>query len=95
MSRNTVVPIFIVIFLLASVGVYGFLDVRNLFNILNQNAIKGIMAIGMTVNNAGADPYQTAYYSRPLNPTPRSWASTCACSIRSVTSPSSRTRSRI
>lgn len=48
MSRNTVVPILIVIFVLASVLVSGFFDMRNLFNVLNQNAIKGIMAIGMT-----------------------------------------------
>lgn len=47
-SKNTVVPILIIILVLASILVTGFFDARNLFNVLNQNAIKGIMAIGMT-----------------------------------------------
>lgn len=48
MIRNTVVPILVIILILAALGVSGFLTVSNLFNVLNQNAIKGIMAIGMT-----------------------------------------------
>lgn len=48
LSKNTVVPIFVIIFLLAAVFVPNFLSSRNLLNILNQNAVKGIMAIGMT-----------------------------------------------
>ena len=48
LSRNTIIPIFIVFFLAASIFVPGFLSVNNLFNIFNQNAMKGIMAIGMT-----------------------------------------------
>lgn len=48
LSKNTVVPILLIILVLASVLVAGFLNTRNLFNVLNQNAIKGIMAIGMT-----------------------------------------------
>lgn len=47
-GRNTVIPILVVILVLASVLVPDFLTVRNLLNVLNQNAIKGIMAIGMT-----------------------------------------------
>lgn len=48
LSDNTIIPIWIVFFVLASVIVNGFLGVNNLFNVFNQNAIKGIMAIGMT-----------------------------------------------
>lgn len=48
LERNTVVPILVVILVLAAIFVPDFLTVRNLLNVLNQNAIKGIMAIGMT-----------------------------------------------
>lgn len=48
LSKNTIVPIWIIFFLLASFIVYGFLSVNNICNIFNQNAMKGIMAIGMT-----------------------------------------------
>lgn len=48
LERNTVVPILVVIVVLAAIFVPDFLTVRNLLNVLNQNAIKGIMAIGMT-----------------------------------------------
>ena len=48
LSRNTIIPIFIVCFVIASIFVPGFFSVNNLFNIFNQNAMKGIMAIGMT-----------------------------------------------
>lgn len=48
LGKNTVVPILVIILLLASVFVPGFLTPRNLLNVLNQNAVKGIMAIGMT-----------------------------------------------
>ena len=48
MSRNTIVPIWIIVFLFAAICVQGFLDVTNLCNVFNQNAMKGIMAIGMT-----------------------------------------------
>ena len=48
LERNTVVPILVIILLLAAVFVPDFMTPRNLFNVLNQNAIKGIMAIGMT-----------------------------------------------
>lgn len=48
LERNTVVPILVVILVLAAILVPDFLTVRNLLNVLNQNAIKGIMAIGMT-----------------------------------------------
>ena len=48
LSNNTIIPIWIVFFVLASIIVNGFLGVNNLFNVFNQNAMKGIMAIGMT-----------------------------------------------
>lgn len=48
LGKNTVVPILVIILLLAAVFVPGFLTPRNLLNVLNQNAVKGIMAIGMT-----------------------------------------------
>ena len=48
LERNTVIPILVVILILATVFVPGFLSMRNLLSVLNQNAIKGIMAIGMT-----------------------------------------------
>lgn len=48
LAYNTVIPILIVILILSSLFVPNFLTVRNILNVLNQNAIKGIMAIGMT-----------------------------------------------
>ena len=48
LTRNTVIPILVIMLVLASVMVDGFLTPGNLFNVFNQNAIKGIMAIGMT-----------------------------------------------
>ena len=48
LAYNTVIPIMIVILILSSLFVPNFLTVRNILNVLNQNAIKGIMAIGMT-----------------------------------------------
>lgn len=48
MGQNTIVPILIVFMLFASIFVDNFLTPQNLLNIINQNAIKGIMAIGMT-----------------------------------------------
>jgi len=48
LSRNTIIPIFVVFFIFSAIFVPGFLSVNNLFNIFNQNAMKGIMAIGMT-----------------------------------------------
>lgn len=48
LSKHTIIPIWIVCFVLASIFVNGFLSVSNLFNVFNQNAMKGIMAIGMT-----------------------------------------------
>lgn len=48
LSRNTIIPIWIIFFLLAAVFVKGFFGVNNLFNVFNQNAMKGIMAIAMT-----------------------------------------------
>ena len=48
LSKNTIIPIWIVFFVLASLFVGGFLRIDNLFNIFNQNAMKGIMGIGMT-----------------------------------------------
>lgn len=47
-TRNTIVPILIIAFLLAAAIVPGFITLNNLFNIFNQNAMKGVMAIGMT-----------------------------------------------
>lgn len=47
-SGNTIVPIMIIVFVIASMFVPGFLSATNLFSIFNQNAMKGVMAIGMT-----------------------------------------------
>lgn len=48
LSKNTIVPIWVVFFVAASIIVYGFFNINNLFGVFNQNAMKGIMAIGMT-----------------------------------------------
>ena len=48
MTKNTVVPILLIILIFGTVVVPGFLTPNNLLNIFNQNAVKGIMAIGMT-----------------------------------------------
>jgi ribose transport system permease protein len=48
MATNTVVPILIICFLGASIFVDTFFSMSNVLNLLNQNAMKGIMAIGMT-----------------------------------------------
>ena len=48
LTRHTIVPIWIIFFVLAAIFVNGFIAPVNLFNIFNQNAMKGIMAIGMT-----------------------------------------------
>lgn len=48
LSQNTIVPILLIVFLLAAIFVPGFISSRNLCNVFNQNAMKGIMAIGMT-----------------------------------------------
>ncbi|MFV0529566.1 MAG: ABC transporter permease [Lachnospiraceae bacterium] len=48
LSRNTIIPIWIIFIVLAAIFVNGFLGINNLFNVFNQNAMKGIMAIGMT-----------------------------------------------
>lgn len=48
LAKNTIVPILVIILVLAALFVPGFLTPRNLLNVINQNAIKGIMAIGMT-----------------------------------------------
>lgn len=46
--KNTVVPILLIIFLIGTFLVPGFMTLPNLLNVFNQNAVKGIMAIGMT-----------------------------------------------
>lgn len=48
LSKNTIIPIWIVFFIFAVLFVPGFFNVNNLFNVFNQNAMKGILAIGMT-----------------------------------------------
>lgn len=48
LTRNTIVPIFVVFFLGFSLFVPQFFTVTSLTTILNSNAYKGIMAIGMT-----------------------------------------------
>ena len=48
LSKNTIIPIWIVFLVFAVIFVPGFLNVNNLFNVFNQNAMKGILAIGMT-----------------------------------------------
>jgi len=48
LSKNTIIPIWIVFFIFSAIFVPGFLNVSNMFNIFNQNAMKGILAIGMT-----------------------------------------------
>ena len=48
LTRNTIVPIFIVFFLAFSLFVPQFFTVTSLTTIINSNAYKGIMAIGMT-----------------------------------------------
>lgn len=47
-QNNTIIPIIILVFIIASVFVPGFCNIANLFSIFNQNAMKGVMAIGMT-----------------------------------------------
>ncbi|MBQ8306832.1 MAG: ABC transporter permease [Blautia sp.] len=47
-SNNTIVPIMVIVLVFAAFVVPGFLNVGNIFNVFNQNAMKGIMAIGMT-----------------------------------------------
>lgn len=47
-SNNTIIPIMIIVLVLASIFVPGFMSVKNLFSVFNQNAMKGVMAIGMT-----------------------------------------------
>lgn len=47
-TDNTIVPIMAIVLILAFLFVPGFASVGNLFNVFNQNAMKGIMAIGMT-----------------------------------------------
>lgn len=48
LGRNTIVPILIVAIAAAAIFVPNFFRVQNLINIFNQNAMKGVMAIGMT-----------------------------------------------
>lgn len=48
LERNTVIPILTLIFLLSAIFVPEFMTWRNIQNVINQNSIKGIMAIGMT-----------------------------------------------
>ena len=48
LTRNTIVPIFVVFFLAFSLFVPKFFTVTSLTTILNSNAYKGIIAIGMT-----------------------------------------------
>lgn len=48
LSKHTIIPIWIVFIIFAIIAAPGFLTVNNLFNVFNQNAMKGIMAIGMT-----------------------------------------------
>ena len=47
-KKNTILPIFFVIFVVFSIAVDGFFNFSNLLNIVEQNSTKGIMAIGMT-----------------------------------------------
>lgn len=48
LSNNTIVPIMVIALIFAAIFVPGFMTSRNIFNVFNQNAMKGIMAIGMT-----------------------------------------------
>lgn len=48
MRRNTIIPIFLGVFLLASFFVSNFFSMENFINILGQNAAKGVLAVGMT-----------------------------------------------
>ena len=48
LSVNTSIPILIGIMIIATILDVSFLAPGNLFNVFNQNAIKGIMAIGMS-----------------------------------------------
>lgn len=48
LSRNTIVPIFVVFFLIFSIAVQNFMTGTTWATIINANAYKGIMAIGMT-----------------------------------------------
>lgn len=47
-SNNTIVPIMLIVIILAAIFVPGFFSISNLFNVFNQNAMKGVMALGMT-----------------------------------------------
>ena len=47
-TQHTIIPIFVGFLLIAATIAPKFLTVNNIFNIFNQNAMKGIMAIGMT-----------------------------------------------
>lgn len=49
LSKNTSIPILIGILLVATLLDVSFIAPGNLFNIFNQNSIKGIMALGMTM----------------------------------------------
>lgn len=48
MRSNTIIPIFLGVFLSASLFVGNFFSLENFINILGQNAAKGVMAVGMT-----------------------------------------------
>lgn len=48
MVKNTIIPILLIFLLISIFFVPGFFSVRNILNIINQNSVKGIMAIGMT-----------------------------------------------
>lgn len=47
-SNNTIVPILLIVFIVSAIFVPGFFSVANISNVFNQNAMKGVMAIGMT-----------------------------------------------
>ena len=47
-AQLTIVFIFLVIFTLSSVFVGGFLTYNNIFNLVRQTSINGVVAIGMT-----------------------------------------------
>lgn len=47
-SNNTIIPIMLIVFVLAGLFAPGFLSVKNIFTVFNQNAMKGVMALGMT-----------------------------------------------